>query len=62
MSKELANLVFPNIDKTPEYYEELFFVVMVNEDYGHSHYFANTVDTDCKVVSKTFYRTKEQIK
>ena len=24
MSKELANLVFPNIDKTPEYYEELY--------------------------------------
>ena len=24
MSKELADLVFPNIDKTPEYYEELY--------------------------------------
>lgn len=24
MSKELAELVFPNIDKTPEYYEELY--------------------------------------
>ena len=24
MSKELANLMFPNIDKTPDYYEELY--------------------------------------
>jgi len=24
MSKELANLMFPDIDKTPEYYEELY--------------------------------------
>ena len=24
MNKELANLIFPNIDKTPEYYEELY--------------------------------------
>ena len=60
--KTLYNCIDGGSEKYPEYYEELYFVVRVNDDYGHSHYFASTVDTDCKVVTKTFYRTKEQIK
>lgn len=60
--KTLYNCLDGGQEKYPEYYEELYFVSRINDDYGRSHYFANTVDTDCKVVSKTFYRIKEQIK
>ena len=44
-----------------EYYDELYFVYEINKKYGTDYYFADTVK-DCKVVSKTFYRTKELIK
>lgn len=60
--KVLFNCMEGNEEKYPEYYEELYFVSRINDDYGRSHYFASTVDSDCKVVSKTFYRTKTQIK
>jgi hypothetical protein len=58
----LYNCVDGGEEKYPEYYEELYFVSRINDDYGRSHYFADTVDTDCKVVKKTFYRTKTQVK
>lgn len=58
----LYNCMDGGKEKYPEYYEELYFVSRINDDYGRSHYFASTVDTDCPVVSKTFYRTKEKIK
>ena len=45
-----------------EYYEELYFVYLVNKKYGTSHYFASSVNSSCKVESKTFYRTKEEYK
>ena len=48
-------------EKYPEYYEELYFVSRVNIDYGTSHYFARDVSSTCEVLSKTFYRTKEEI-
>lgn len=60
--RELYNCLDGGTEKYPEYYEELYFVSRINEDYGRSHYFASTVDTDCKVVKKTFYRTKTAIK
>ena len=43
------------------YYEELYFVYEINKKYDTDYYFASNVK-DCKVVSKTFYRTKELIK
>ena len=58
----LYNCIDGNQEKYSEYYEELYFVSLVNDDYGRSHYFASTVDNDCKVVTKTFYRTKVKIK
>lgn len=60
--KTLYNCLDGGVEKYPEYYEELYFVARVNEDYGRSHYFANTVENDCKVVTKKFYRTKEILK
>lgn len=43
------------------YYDELYFVYEINKKYGTDYYFASDVE-ECKVVSKTFYRTKELIK
>ena len=53
--EENGKLVFP------EYYEELYFVYELNKKYGSSYYYSNDVKK-CKVVSKTFYRTKKAIK
>ena len=61
-TKTLYNCIDGNQEKYPEYYEELYFVSRINEDYGRSHYFANTINNECKVVTKTFYRTKVRIK
>ena len=53
--EENGKLVFP------EYYEELYFVYELNKKYGSSYYYSDDVNI-CKVVSKTFYRTKKAIK
>lgn len=46
-----------------EYYEELYFVYLVNKEFQTDYYFANNVNKDnCEVVSKVFYRTKELVK
>ena len=60
--KELYNCTDNGKEVFDEYYEELYFVYLVNKKYGTSHYFASSVDSTCKVVKKTFYRTKEEYK
>lgn len=45
-----------------EYYQELYFVYLINKKYNTDHFFASTVDSICKVEKKTFYRTKEEFK
>lgn len=45
-----------------EYYEEYYFVSIINRDYGKNFYSTDEVNSVCKVISKTFYRTKEEIK
>ena len=44
-----------------DYYEELYFVYELNKKYNSNYYYSNGVK-ECKVVSKTFYRTKKEIK
>lgn len=44
------------------YYEELYFVYEINKKYNTNYYFSGDIKDNCKVVSKTFYRTKELIK
>ena len=44
-----------------EYYEELYFVSRINKDNNKKYYFASDIaKDDCKVVTKTFYREKEE--
>ena len=56
--KTLYNCIVDGKEKYAEYYEEPYFVYLINKDYDGGHYFANTI-TDCEVVSKTFYREKK---
>ena len=49
-------------EKYDEYTEELYFVSNINNDYGTGHYDASTIKNECKVVTKTLYRTKKLIK
>ena len=59
--KKLYNCLVKGKEKYPEYYDELYFVYLINQDYDTGHFFADTVDpSDCKVVSKTFYREKTE--
>ncbi|MBQ9018888.1 MAG: hypothetical protein IJ097_01075 [Bacilli bacterium] len=60
--KVLYNCMDGTKEKYPEYYEELYFVFRINEDFGRSHFFASTIGNDCRVVTKTFYRTKVRVK
>ena len=60
--KVLYNCIENGKEKYPEYYEELYFVLLVNKDYGTNHFLADNIENECEVVSKTFYRTKEKIK
>jgi len=57
--KTLYNCIENGKEKYPEYYEELYFVYRINQDYGTGHYYVDTVE-DCKVVAKTFYREKNE--
>ena len=45
-----------------DYVEELYFVSLINNDYGSDHYRASTIKNECVVVTKTLYRTKKLIK
>jgi hypothetical protein len=58
----LYNCLDGGKEKYPEYVEELYFVSLINNDYGSNHYGANTIKNECVVVNKTFYRTKTRIK
>lgn len=58
----LYNCVKDNKEVFDEYYDELYFVYEVNKKYDTDYYFAADIKDNCKVVSKTFYRTKELIK
>ena len=42
-----------------EYYEELYFVYLINKKYDTEYYFAVNASAVCQVEKKTFYRTKE---
>ena len=57
---ELFNCLENGKEKYPEYYEELYFVSLINRDFDVDYYFADSVN-ECKVVSKTFYRSKSLI-
>ena len=59
----LYNCVKDGKELFKEYYEELYFVYLVNKEFQTDYYFASQVDkTKCEVVSKIFYRTKELVK
>ncbi len=60
--KVLYNCLDGGKEKYDEYVEELYLVALVNNDYGSEHHSASTIQNECKVVSKTFYRTKEELK
>lgn len=58
----LYNCLDGGTEKYEEYTEELYFVSLINNDYGSDHYDAKSIKNECKVVSKTFYRVKNKIK
>ena len=60
--KVLYNCLDGGKEKYEEYYEELYFVAQINNDYGSDHYDVSTMGNECVVVNKTFYRTKKLIK
>ena len=61
-SRTLYNCLDGGKEQYPEYTEEAYFVSLVNNDYGSNHFNAATIRNECKVVSKTFYRTKTLLK
>lgn len=44
-----------------KYNEELYMVYLYNKEFGEDAYFSKDM-TMCEVVTKTFYRTKEEVK
>ena len=59
----LYNCIDKGKEKYPEYYEELYFVYRINQDYGTEYYYADSIQSsECKVVAKTFYREKKEYK
>ena len=59
--KTLYNCVSKEKEVFNEYYEELYFVYEINKKYDTDYFFADNIESECKVVKKTFYRTKELI-
>ena len=60
--RELYNCEIDGKNVFDQYYEDLYFVYRYNKEYGDSAYFPDQIsDTNCKVVSKTFYRTRKEI-
>ena len=60
--KVLYNCLDGGKEKYEEYTEEVYFVSLINNDYGSDHYRADTIKNECIVVKKPFYRTKTKIK
>lgn len=60
--KILYNCLDGGKEKYDEYVEGQYLVSLVNNDYGSNHYNVNTIQNECIVVNKTFYRTKKLIK
>ena len=60
--KVLYNCLDGGKEKYDEYTEELYFVSNINNDYGTDHYDSKTIENECVVVTKTFYRTKKLLK
>ena len=60
--KVLYNCLDGGKEKYDNYVEGQYLVALVNNDYGSSHYNVNTIEDECEVVSKTFYRTKKLMK
>lgn len=60
--KVLYNCIDGDEELYSEYYEELYFVSLINKDFGSTHYNASTIEDECEVITKTFYRTKKLIK
>ncbi len=57
--KKLYNCVKDGKELFDQYYDELYLVYRINKMFETNYYFAKDVATECEVVSKTFYRTKE---
>ena len=60
--KVLYNCLKNGKEIYPNYYEELYFISLLNKDNNTNYYFAEDVHSTCNVVSKTFYRVKEKYK
>ena len=54
----LYNCVKNGKEMFDEYYDELYFVYLVNKEFGTEHFFSASITDECKVSSKTFYRTR----
>ena len=60
--KELYNCEKKGKKILDNYVEDGYLVYKVNKDYNENYYFASDISEDiCKVVTKTFYRTKELV-
>ena len=55
--RTLYNCLEGGVEKYPQYYEENYFIYMINKDYGADYYSANGIH-ECELVTETFYRTK----
>ena len=60
--KVLYNCLVNGQEDYKEYYEESYFILLINRDYGKNYYSIDEINNSCRVVSNTFYRTKEEIK
>lgn len=60
--KVLYNCLDGGKEKYDEYTEELYFVSNINNDYGKEYYDVKSMQNECDIVTKTFYRTKKLIK
>lgn len=57
-NKVLYNCSVNGKDLYSNYYEELYFVSLVNKENHTDYYFSNEVNSTCNVVSYNFYRNK----
>lgn len=62
--KELYNCLDDDKEVFEQYTEELNFVYHYNKKYGTDEYFVDSFkeSSECEIVTKTFYRTKEEVK
>ena len=62
-SKKLYNCIKNGKEVYTQYYEDLYLVSKIDKDFNTNYFFIKDIDKDtCKVVGKTFYRTKELVK